>query len=80
MRLHGSGRAANGYCGAFYAAIQVSAELNLDGALLESQFKEKTGSLICREIRAKRSVSCRECVNIAHDILTELSSQKPDKQ
>lgn len=79
MRLHGSGRAANGYCGAFYAAKQVSEKMNLDRVVLESRFLERTGSLVCREIRAKRSVSCKECVDVAHDILTELSSQKSDK-
>ncbi len=79
MRLHGSGRAANGYCGAFYAAKQVSEKMNLDGEVLENRFLERTGSLVCREIRAKRSVSCKECVNVAHDILTELSSTKSDK-
>lgn len=79
MRLHGSGRAANGYCGAFYAAKQVSEKMNLDGEVLENRFLERTGSLVCREIRAKRSVSCKECVNVAHDILTDLWSQKSDK-
>lgn len=76
MKNAGSGRASNGQCGALYAAKIVSEGLKLNTGLLEKSFGEKAGSLICREIRSQRIISCRQCVDLAHDILKDLVAEK----
>jgi hypothetical protein len=55
---HGSGRAPEGWCGAAYAA----AELSRDTEAVKAVFMEAAGSVACREIRRSRAMSCAACV------------------
>jgi hypothetical protein len=55
---HGSGRAPEGWCGAAYAA----AELSHDTDGVKAAFMEAAGSVACREIRRSRAMSCATCV------------------
>ena len=69
MSMCGSGRAPMGLCGAVYAAQLVS-----DGdkkAELTHRFADAAGSLLCREIRSMRKLSCTACVELAASLLEE---------
>ena len=61
----GSGRAPEGWCGAAYAA----AALGGDAQAVEAVFREKAGSVTCREIRRARVLSCAGCVETATGML-----------
>ncbi len=67
-RALGGGRAPGGVCGALHAAL-----LLLDGnATKESvrvSFIERAGSEQCREIRAKKIITCGQCVELAAELL-----------
>jgi hypothetical protein len=65
----GSGRAPMGLCGAVYAAQLVSDE---DKKIeLTDRFADAAGSLVCREIRSMRKLSCAACVELAASLLEE---------
>lgn len=66
----GSGMAPGGLCGAYYAASII---LKDKVEILEREFKEKAGSLKCREIKAAKKFSCVECVEHSARIIEELS-------
>ena len=55
---HGRGHAPEGWCGAAYAA----AELSGNPEAVKSAFMEAAGSVACREIRRSRTMSCTACV------------------
>ncbi|NLW87239.1 MAG: C_GCAxxG_C_C family protein [Planctomycetes bacterium] len=59
----GGGRAPEGRCGALYAASQLLDES--DGQALAQEFIAEAGSPACREIRKSRSLTCRQCVELA---------------
>lgn len=65
----GSGRAPQGLCGAFYAALLVSDEGKKDE--LTDRFADAAGSLLCGEIRSMRKLSCTACVELAASLLEE---------
>ena len=66
---YGSGRAPLGLCGAVYAAQLVSDKDTK--AELTDRFAEAAGSLMCREIRSMRKLSCAACVELAAILLEE---------
>jgi hypothetical protein len=65
----GSGRAPRGLCGAIYAAQIVSDEAKKTD--LTDRFADAAGSLLCREIRAMKKLSCTACVELAATLLEE---------
>jgi hypothetical protein len=65
----GSGRAPMGLCGAVYAAQLVSDKDKK--AELSDRFADAAGSLMCREIRSMRKLSCAACVELAASLLEE---------
>lgn len=65
----GSGRAPQGLCGAIYAAQFVSDEDKK--AELTDRFADAAGSLLCREIRSMKKLSCKACVELAATLLEE---------
>ncbi|MDR1760405.1 MAG: C-GCAxxG-C-C family protein [Fibrobacter sp.] len=68
----GAGRAENGICGAIYAAGKLHPEKKEE---MHTKFKEKAGSLHCREIRSGKKFSCANCVETAADILDKHSKK-----
>lgn len=72
MKQCGSGRATDGHCGAIHAARIVASALNLDVPKLEERFAQQAGSLRCSEIRGIRKLTCRQCVEVAHNNLEAL--------
>jgi hypothetical protein len=81
-RAFGGGRADGGVCGALHAAL-----LLLDGPAkkkwLRDTFAEHAGSEKCREIRAKKIITCGRCVELAAELLEAEAGaghQKPVKE
>lgn len=72
MKQCGSGRACEGHCGAIHAARIVASALNMNVPKLEEEFTQQAGSLKCMEIRRIRKLTCRQCVEMAHNILETL--------
>jgi len=71
------GTAPGGLCGAYYAATFV---LKGQTEVLEKQFREKAGSLKCREIRAGKRLSCLECVEQCARIIEECSDEMSKRE
>ena len=66
----GHGRAANGMCGALFAASELAGDDKREKVI--EQFKKKSGGHIsCRDIRQSRKISCVDCVATAATILKE---------
>jgi hypothetical protein len=66
----GGGKAAGGVCGALYAALLLHDDHDKKQSLREI-FAERAGSENCREIRAKKMVTCAQCVELAAELLDE---------
>ncbi len=64
----GGGRAAGGVCGALHAALLLVDDPEKKRSLRES-FAERAGSEKCREIRAKKIITCGQCVELAAELL-----------
>jgi hypothetical protein len=67
-RALGGGKAAGGVCGALHAALLLHDDRGKKQSLRES-FEERAGSEQCREIRAKKIVTCEQCVELAAELL-----------
>lgn len=67
---HGSGRAPGGWCGAAYAAAQLSGNPDVVAA----RFQKAAGAVTCREIRQARALSCLGCVEMGAQLLKELGT------
>lgn len=65
----GGGKAEGGRCGALAAALDLAGGEAAD-KLLEA-FTAKAGAERCREIRARKEVSCAQCVELAAKLLQE---------
>lgn len=68
----GGGRAENGFCGALYAARTLCAAPDAKERI-HGRFVEAAGSDRCREIRALKRLSCKECVELAARLVEEKS-------
>ena len=62
---NGYGKAPKGYCGAFYAAKYFFDKKNISSKVLENHFMKYAGSVLCKEIRKNRKLSCLKCVEEA---------------
>lgn len=66
----GAGRAEGAVCGALHAAKM----LLDDPAVLQSierDFAAKAGSLLCKQIRKLKELSCRDCVGLSAQLLAQ---------
>jgi hypothetical protein len=66
MKAVGGGRAPGGLCGALYAACTITPE---KAESLKNRFAEKTGSVVCREMREANQHPCEVCVSEAAQLL-----------
>jgi hypothetical protein len=66
MKAFGGGRAPGGLCGALHAACAVKPE---KADVLRSRFAEKTGSVLCKEMRQAKVHPCEVCVTEAAQLL-----------
>jgi len=72
-RALGGGKAAGGVCGALHAALLLHDDHEKKQSLRET-FAQRAGSEQCREIRAKKLVTCAKCVELAAELLDEDSA------
>lgn len=70
---HGGGRAPEGLCGALHSALEL-VESPEDKAAIRAEFERQAGALTCREVRAQRKLSCRDCVRLAAELVLERKS------
>ena len=64
----GHGKAADGMCGALFAASSLACETKRVG-IIERFKKHSSGHISCRDIRKSKALSCVDCVGVAADIL-----------
>jgi Putative redox-active protein (C_GCAxxG_C_C). len=80
LAKYGNGKAPNGYCGAYYAAL----ELIKDNPDLKEEFtrrfQEKSDHLTCFDIRFNYTMSCKNLVKLAANILDEIDSDQKDSE
>lgn len=70
-KRHGGGRAPENVCGALYALHMMLPD---EKKSMTAAFEAIVGSHTCRDIRGKKLLSCRECVGVASDVLTQSRS------
>lgn len=74
LKRCGYGRAPGKVCGAFYAGeylLKEGAPERVDE--FRESFEDEAGSLICREIKKKRRLGCRDCVELSARLLSRIS-------
>jgi len=69
-KLYGHGKAPQNTCGAVYAGMKLTNELDYEAGFA-STFKQETGYIKCSDLKVTGKVSCEECVKIAAQILEE---------
>lgn len=67
-RALGGGRAAGGVCGALHVALLLLDSEEKKRSMREN-FAARAGSVQCREIRAKKMLTCAQCVELAAELL-----------
>jgi hypothetical protein len=65
-KAFGGGRAAGGLCGALHAACTITPE---KAERLKTRFAEKSGPVVCREMRRANQHPCEVCVSEAAQLL-----------
>jgi hypothetical protein len=72
MKSSGGGRAPGGLCGALHAACSLLPD---KAEQLKNRFAQKTGSILCKEMRAANQHPCEVCVSeSAHLLENELGA------
>lgn len=67
-RALGGGKAAGGVCGALHAALLLHDD-EAEKLSMRDSFVERAGSELCRQIRAKKLLTCEQCVELAAALL-----------
>lgn len=72
-RRCGGGRAENGHCGAYYAAIKLLADTPDKEQLFSEKFTSIANGTDCITLRGSRNLSCRELVKLASNIVEDIT-------
>jgi hypothetical protein len=72
---HGGGRAPEGLCGALHSALELTSDPGRKQAI-RAEFERQAGALTCREVRALRQLSCRDCVRLAAELTSEHAADR----
>ncbi|PCH67558.1 MAG: hypothetical protein COC06_04390 [Bacteroidales bacterium] len=75
---YGNGKAKNGNCGAYYAALELLKDKPELLAEFSRRFQEKSEYLTCFDIRFNYSMSCKNLVRLASNLLEELTPSSSD--
>jgi hypothetical protein len=75
-RRLGGGKAEEGRCGALHAALDLSRREETRD-VLRTGFEERAGSQQCREIKARKLLSCDQCVELAATLLEQHEYSHP---
>ncbi len=77
-KSYGGGRAPEGVCGAYWSAKAIIDKYCCPEKAeeFENHFREKASSLSCKEIRAKRQLSCLGCIEESAKFIVQAKKQK----
>ena len=73
---YGNGKAPNGYCGAYFAALELIKDHPELSEEFTRRFQEKSDHLTCFDIRFNYSMSCKNLVRLSANLLNELALEK----
>jgi len=70
----GGGKAPEGYCGSLYAAITILNMTDKSDKVesVKKYFLDNAGSVLCKEIRLNKKMSCLDCVTQSVECLLEI--------
>ncbi|PXY02467.1 hypothetical protein DF185_07395 [Marinifilum breve] len=80
LAKYGNGKAPNGYCGAYFAALELIKDKPDLKDEFTKRFQEKSDHLTCFDIRFNYSMSCKNLVKLAANLLNEIDSEKKDSE
>lgn len=75
----GNGKAKDGNCGAYYAAMELLKDKPELVDEFSRRFQEKSEYLSCFDIRFNYSMSCKNLVRLASDLLEEITPSSSEK-
>lgn len=71
---YGNGKATDGNCGAYFAAMELLKNKPEHAEEFKRRFQEKTDYLTCFDIRFNYTMSCKNLVRLAANLLEEITS------
>ncbi|MDQ2180487.1 C-GCAxxG-C-C family (seleno)protein [Marinifilum sp. D714] len=80
LAKYGNGKAPNGYCGAYYAALELIKDKPDLKEEFTKRFQEKSDHLTCFDIRFNYTMSCKNLVKLAANLLDEIDSEQKDSE
>ncbi|WP_321515925.1 C-GCAxxG-C-C family (seleno)protein [Marinifilum fragile] len=80
LAKHGNGKAPDGYCGAYYAVLELIKDKPDLKDEFTRRFQEKSDHLTCFDIRFNYTMSCKNLVKLAANILDEIDSDQKDSE
>ncbi len=75
----GNGKAIDGNCGAYFAALELIKNNPVLSEEFSKRFQEKSEYLTCFDIRFNYSMSCKNLVKLAANLLEELAPKQEGK-
>jgi len=75
----GNGNAKDGHCGAYFAAHELIKDNEELSSEFTKKFQDKSDYLTCFDIRFNYSMSCKNLVKLAANLLEELTPNQKDK-
>ena len=76
---YGNGKAKDGHCGAYYAALELIKDKPELSDEFSKRFQEKSEYLSCFDIRFNYSMSCKNLVKLAVSLLEEITPKQENK-
>lgn len=70
----GGGRAEGGVCGALHASYFLIKNKEMT-AMADKHFADEAGSIVCKEIKRAKKLSCEQCVDLAERILHDMEKK-----
>lgn len=80
LAKYGNGKAINGYCGAYYAALELIKDNEILSQEFTRRFKDKSDHLTCFDIRFNYSMSCKNLVKLAASLLEEITTEQNENK
>ncbi|WP_421919643.1 C-GCAxxG-C-C family (seleno)protein [Marinifilum sp.] len=77
---YGNGKAQDGFCGAYFAALDLLKDKPQLAEDFKSRFREKTDYLSCFDIRFNDTMSCKNLVKLAAHLLDEIDPVKKETE
>jgi hypothetical protein len=71
----GGGKAEGGLCGALFAASVILGKKETND--VQEAFAQKAGSVLCKQIRSLKRISCRDCVSLSAQLTQRRMEDSP---